>query len=112
MDIERIRAALETRGVSREMAELLGSRLEERLADLSGESTNALLDGVALALDLHQHSSVQVAQSLRGLREVERMMGAFSGELSKLDEVLEVLAAYVARMRTSSLGGWRSRNSP
>ena len=29
-------------------------------------------------------------------------MGAFTGELSKLDEVLEVLAAYVRRMRTSN----------
>ena len=31
--------------------------------------------------------------------KVERLLGAFSGELEKLDEVLEVLAAYAQRMR-------------
>ena len=43
--------------------------------------------------DRHDHTTEDVARSLLGLKEVERMMGAFSGELSKLDEVLEVLAA-------------------
>jgi hypothetical protein len=101
LDGEGIRLALETRGVSRELGELLAARLEDRLAGISSESADAMLDGVALALDLHDHTTEDVARSLRGLKEVERMMGAFSGELSKLDEVLEVLAAYVARMRTS-----------
>ena len=41
----------------------------------------------------------RVERSLRDVREVERLLGAFSGELEKLDEVLEVLAAYAQRMR-------------
>ena len=36
------------------------------------------------------------------LQEIERMMHAFAGELCKLDETLDVLSAYVRRMRTSS----------
>jgi hypothetical protein len=40
----------------------------------------------------HESSSSQV-------REIERMMQAFAGELSKLDESLGVLSAYVRRMR-------------
>ncbi len=106
----RVRAAIETvpmrqalasRGVMPELVELVSPILEERAAGLSSEAHDALLDGVAMAFELQHDVSGQLAESLRGLREVERMMGAFSGELSKLDEVLEVLATYVRRMKNS-----------
>ena len=38
---------------------------------------------------------------LRDRAEVERIMGAFSGELGKLDEVVGVLNTYVHRLKTS-----------
>ena len=41
----------------------------------------------------------------RELRQLERLMGWFATELRKLDEVLEVLAAYARRMRSSASDG-------
>jgi hypothetical protein len=96
-----IRDSLETRGVAADFAASLAVQLEPRMSALDAAARTAMLDGVALALDLQRETGRDLARSLRGLKEVERMMGAFSGELSKLDEVLEVLAAYVRRMKTS-----------
>lgn len=104
MECGEIREALEGRGVAREFSELLSSRLELEFEGLAPESRGAMLDGVATAFELQREIGGQLTRSVRGLREVERMMGAFSGELSKLDEVLEVLAAYVRKMRTSGSG--------
>jgi hypothetical protein len=101
MESTEICAALEHRGVEHEFSAELSDRLRPALAVLEGESSEALLDGVAMAFILQQEKNERLARSLEGLKEVERMMGAFSGELSKLDEVLEVLSAYVRRMRTS-----------
>ncbi len=102
---EEICQALERRGVALEFSELLSQRLETEFHDLTMESRRAMLDGVAAAFELQREIGGQLARSVKGLREVERMMGAFSGELSKLDEVLEVLAAYVRRMRSSGPAG-------
>jgi len=44
----------------------------------------------------------------RELRQLERLMSGFGTEIRKLDEVLEVLAAYVRRMR-SSIGDGEER---
>ena len=41
---------------------------------------------------------------LRELSEIERLMSSFARELSKLDEVLSVLAAHVGRMRSNTSG--------
>jgi hypothetical protein len=100
-DRAHVEAALAKRGVGDDLCPTLASRIESRLSGRSATEREALLDGVAIASVLHQETSGRLEKSLRGLREVERMMGAFSGELSKLDEVLEVLAAYVQRMRTT-----------
>jgi len=96
-----IEEALEARGLTPDFSRAMAARIEPRLAALSPEQQEAMLDGVALASALHRETSRELESRLQGLREVERMMGAFSGELSKLDEVLEVLAAYVQRMRSS-----------
>ncbi len=101
--------ALQRRGVPADLARLLSDRFAASLAGLNGDEQHARLDGAALALTLQKDVMGELSRSLQGLEEVERMMGAFSGELSKLDEVLEVLAAYVARMRTSGNGGGDER---
>jgi hypothetical protein len=36
------------------------------------------------------------------IREIERLMNGFAGELEKLDEVVEVIAAYLRRLRDIS----------
>ena len=44
---------------------------------------------------------------MRQIQELERLMSSFAGELSKLDESLEVLAAHLRRMRTQMDGPGR-----
>jgi hypothetical protein len=61
-----------------------------------------VLNGVALACSAMSDASQTLSENYKELREVERLMGAFSGELTKLDEILEVLSAYARRMRSSS----------
>lgn len=100
-----IRAELESRGVSPAVsgpvAERLRSRLEIRVdSDATPEVSSAdsyelLLDGVAEALLVLDADTPAEPD----LQEIERLMAAFVGELSKLDEVLEVLSAHVERMR-------------
>lgn len=97
----KLQSELERRGVTCEYGRLLSGRLEQGLAGRSQQEATAVLDGIGIAFSVQQETSQQLAESVRGLKEMERIMGAFSGELSKLDEVLEVLAAYVRRMRTS-----------
>ncbi len=60
----------------------------------------ALIDGAVLASGVHCEVEGDSADSGDRVREIERMMQAFAGELAKLDETLEVLATYVRRMRT------------
>jgi len=98
---ESTRRQLERAGLPRDFCDLVVPRLEPLLVGRSPEAAAALLEGVTLSFSAQHEFDEQLAASLRGLKEVERMMGAFSGELSKLDEVLEVLAAYVRRMRSS-----------
>jgi hypothetical protein len=98
---EDVRAALSARGVPDAFIAPLVERVVASDEARSPETFAALLDGIAMALELQRSTQARLSESLRGLREVERMMGAFSGELSKLDEVLGVLAAYVRRMKSS-----------
>ncbi len=53
-----------------------------------------------MAVEMQSRETAKVQRSARDVREVERLLGAFSGELEKLDEVLEVLSAYAHRMRS------------
>lgn len=101
MDGAAIADALLSRGVARELSDTLSARLEARFASLDSQSRDVVLDAVAMSFVLQQEKSRELARNLKGLKEVERMMGAFSGELSKLDEVLDVLSAYVRRMRST-----------
>jgi len=96
-----LQSELERRGVTGEDGRALSQRLEQALVGRSRAEATAMLDGIGISFSVQQETSQQLAETARGLKEMERIMGAFSGELSKLDEVLEVLAAYVRRMRTS-----------
>lgn len=106
---QRIRSDLERRGVSPELSERLCQRVEDRAPQLDPKEYELLLDGVAAAAGAHDESGQEMSQQLRELQDIERLMGGFTKELAKLDEVLEVLAAHVRRMRsnTSSVEGRR-----
>lgn len=115
--LDGIRAELESRGVSESVSGPVAARLESRLelgadeADVStttsADSYELLMDGVAEALRvLDSRSLVDIPEREDfspepDLQEIERLMAAFVGELSKLDEVLDVLNAHVERMRSA-----------
>jgi len=96
---DRIRADLERRGLSPIVAERLSLRVEGRMGSQQGADYEALLDGVSLAAAAQEDATAEMSQQLRDLQEIERLMNGFSKELTKLDEVLEVLAAHVRKMR-------------
>ncbi|MBW2273590.1 MAG: hypothetical protein JRG96_09985 [Deltaproteobacteria bacterium] len=98
----RIRRDLEARGVAADLAGELARHLEVRIVAGGHDRYDSLLDGAALASRAQCDADTKAERNSRDLQEVERMMSAFAEELSKLDETLEVLAAYVRRMRTSS----------
>jgi hypothetical protein len=99
---QRICRDLVARGVSNDSAGGLARQLEQQVAAVGQDRYETLLDGAALAFRAQSEADAEAEQSSRDLQEIERMMNAFAGELVKLDETLDVLAAYVRRMRTSS----------
>lgn len=98
-------ARIAAAGVAPEWATKLAPALAASQQEIGRDSATALIRGAALAVALQAESQAQVERSLRDVREVERLLGAFSGELEKLDEVLEVLAAYAQRMRPQAPAG-------
>jgi hypothetical protein len=102
-------ARLAAAGVSTEWATRLAPGLAASQAELGRGSSSALIRGAALAVALQAESQAEAERNLRDVREVERLLGAFSGELEKLDEVLEVLAAYAQRMRPQAPAGTSRR---
>jgi hypothetical protein len=86
-------------GVSQELAARLADRLGLAHRQFGRGSAASLIRGAALAMEMQSRETAKVRRSARDVREVERLLGAFSGELEKLDEVLEVLSAYAQRMR-------------
>jgi hypothetical protein len=86
-------------GVPNDSASLIAAQLVPAHAELGRGSAAGLLLGATLTVEVQAVERAGVERSMRDVREVERLLGAFSGELEKLDEVLEVLAAYAQRMR-------------
>lgn len=93
-------ARLVDEGVSEEWAPRLAKRLEPLYRELGDGSAEALIRATVTSVAVQAEAHALVERNMRDVREVERLLGAFSGELEKLDEVLEVLAAYAQRMRT------------
>jgi len=100
-------ACLVDEGVPSECAIRLVPELVSIHSELGRGSAAALIRGAAIAVESQALAQAHVERHLRDVREVERLLGAFSGELEKLDEVLEVLSAYAQRMRPK-----RSENPP
>ena len=71
------------------------ARLARRLEAQTGNRARVgrgIDQGAVTAAAVQAEAHAWIAQHA-GRQEVERLLGAFSGELEKLDEVLEVLAA-------------------
>jgi len=103
--IEDWEARLIDEGVSAEWASRIARRLEPLNHEIGRGSATPMIRAAAAAVEVQAEAHAYVERNMRDVREVERMLGAFSGELEKLDEVLEVLAAYAQRMRTKPAKG-------
>lgn len=107
--IEEWEARIAAAGIDADWAARLAPRLAESQRELGRGSSPALIRGAALALGLQGETQAHFERSLKDVREVERLLGAFTGELAKLDEVLEVLSAYAQRMRPQKPNGSSGR---
>lgn len=101
---ERISGDLAARGVSPALCESVARELgnRARFDSLTAEAYDAMIEGAVLACGVREPVELAApseAADPAQIREIERMMEAFSGELHKLDESLELLSAYVQRMR-------------
>jgi hypothetical protein len=99
---EGIRSELERRGISDEFARAVAKQLEPFSTDLAPEQFEAVLSGVALAYGVHRRSIDAFRRTVTELEEVQVLLGSFGSELRKLDEAVEILAAYAARLRQST----------
>lgn len=102
---EAFRSELERRGLSESFARSVSEQIEPFAGELSSDQVEAVLAGVTLAWNVHRRDVEAVCKTAGDLDEVQRLLGAFAGELRKLDEALELLAAYAVRLRTRALPG-------
>jgi hypothetical protein len=122
--LEGVRDDLVRRGLSEEQSEVISMQLCESIdcGTISDVQYDALIDGAVLATNaVHGASSAMDlclgaqgagdGASVTHVREIERMMQGFAGELEKLDESLEVLSAYVRRMRKSPAAELEARGA-
>lgn len=106
---ERIRADLARRGVPEEFSRAMSQELEPVARELAPDAYEAVLAGVAMAWGAQRRGGAREGEPRRpDLDEMERLLGAFAEELGKLDEALELLAAYLTRIRARSLGARRT----
>ncbi len=97
----RIRTDLESKGVAPEFSQPVADRLAEIAPDFSSGEYEAVLDGVAAAYGVHQRDF----DTPGDVNEIQRLMDGFTGELRKLEEGLQILSAYVHRMRSRATRG-------
>ena len=96
---EEIRGELERRGLSEGFARAVTTQLEPFAGDLDKAHFDAVLSGVALAYGVHRRAIEAFRRTASELDEVQHLLGSFGTELRKLDEAVEILAAYAARLR-------------
>lgn len=98
--IEDWTARLTEHGIERDCALRLAPVLRDHHREAGRGSASALLKGAVSTMQIQSETQATIERRLHEVHEVERLLGAFSGELQKLDEVLEVLSAYAQRMRS------------
>lgn len=85
-----------------EFAASVAGRLRPFAEELPADVYQAVLAGVALGFGVHRRSLASFHKTTRDLVEVQHLMSDFGQELRKLDEALEILAAYVTRLRSQT----------
>lgn len=105
----QIERDLERLGVTAALRDALCQRLEPIAAALSEDAYQAALAGIAAAHDVHRVGEAALERSMGDLREIQRLLGAFSDEMRKLDEALRVLSSYVQRIQSKTRAPERPR---
>lgn len=100
--VERIQRDLEQRGVAPDLSASISRRLERVACDLAPEAYEALLSGVVAACAPGGPRLGELRRTVADLDEVHRLMKDFARELSKLEEALGTLTAYVTRLRSET----------
>jgi len=96
----RIRADLESRGLPREIAQPVATRLAPLLKASSARAYGAALDVAAAAVEVARDDAGPENDRAGDVAEIQRLMLGFTDELRKLEEGLRILSAFVLRMRT------------
>ena len=96
----RIRADLESRGLPREIAQPVATRLAPLLKTVSTRAYGAALDVATAAVEVARDDGSRENDRAGDVAEIQRLMLGFTGELRKLEEGLRILSAFVLRMRT------------
>jgi hypothetical protein len=97
--VARAASDLARLGVAESVRDELAARLAVLARTLSPEAYDAAVAGAVLAHAVHRESEQVLRRSVRDLGEIQRLVGAFSEEMGKLDEALQILTTYVKRMR-------------
>ena len=97
----RIRADLESKGIAPEFSEPVANHLADVAPDFSSSEYEPVLDGVAVAYGVLR----QECSAGDDVKEIRRLMLNFARELHKLEEGLQILSAYLQRMRGRALKG-------
>ena len=95
----RVHDDLVALGLDDEEAAGIADRVVERLLERGLDAYAEIMAGVEMAATDRCAAQAELVQAQTDLQKIERLMGGFATELSKLDEILEVLATYVRRMR-------------
>lgn len=101
---QRVHGDLESRGIVGAEAARLAKLIVARLLREGPDGYEDLVAGVQIVHHARADLASELADSYREQRQLARLMDGFTTELGKLDETLEVLSAYVRRMRTSEDG--------
>ena len=99
---QRVCADLAKLGLLGDESKRIAEAVVEQLRLTGPGGYEDLLAGVRFSYQARVNVAADLSGMQSELRQLERLMGGFATELRKLDEVLEVLAAYVRRMRSST----------
>jgi hypothetical protein len=100
-----VEAALARHGVPPEVARAFARELSQLVRALgpgAGDAVAAAASAVGGAEPAVRHAQSSPQAGPPELDEIQRLMLAFVGELKKLDEALQLLTAYLTRIRDKS----------
>ncbi len=96
VEIEELTEMLRQRGLPGASGQAVAERVGDSLAGLPSEALGLVLDGIALGVSFPRAS--EFPEDQLDSQVLNQLVGDFSRELGKLDEILRVLNAYLQRL--------------